>query len=160
MVKKKYDEIFNCDKCELFEICEAYDDIDCIYAKRNNSKNDKSNYSREFFLGIVLTLFGFVLLLPYDTLKSHGYGLLLHVASEGVWGSFCFIVGIFQLYSTFMIKSRFIKILTLSLETFIWSFIGTMFLVNDLAIGNTMNTACTTYLSLAGLALYTARKLG
>lgn len=151
-----------CDVCELHDICIEHDNFECIYAKRCTAKNDDDKHTKPIgiFLALVLTLYGFILLLPYDTLVAHGYWYILRIANENTWGGICFAVGLIQFYSVFITKKKFIKVLSLSLQTFIWSFIGTMFLVNDIAFSdNTINTAFATYLCLAGLSLYTARRL-
>jgi hypothetical protein len=148
---------FDCNDCEFNEICHEFD-LDCIYQNRNNSIQYKLTRPIEMFLSIVLTLYGFILLLPYHTLQSHGYDIVLSLAREEVWGTVCFSLGIIQFLVINLVKIKFIKALSLAVSAFVWSFIGSMFLVNDIIVG-TMNTACTTYLSLAGLSFYTAYRL-
>jgi hypothetical protein len=154
------DDYFHCDDCELYNLCKENSRLHCTISNTCDLNSGVSCTPIETFLGIISTLFGTVLLLPFDTFQSHAYHTLVELADEYIWGAVCLFVGILQLLTVIINKRRFFKVLSLTLQAFIWSFVGTMLLVNDLILGGTLNTGVTTYLTIAGLALYTAYRLG
>jgi hypothetical protein len=155
----KRNSCFNCDDCELQGVCNSVASSNCIFEIGCKMKKSASCFPIQIFLGVIATLFGIVLLLPYHTFKSHAYLTMLQIANENIWGMTCLMVGLFQLYVILTSKSKIFMVISLSLQAFVWSFVGTMLLVNDLILGNTINTGFTTYMTIAGLALYTSYRL-
>lgn len=155
--KKKYTI---CEDCELSNLCIIDKRVNCMISSNCNSKKKASCTPIGMFLGIISMLFGTVLLFPYHTFDNNElYTAMYKVSTEEKWGIVCFLLGLFQIYITNTPKRKNLKIISLSLQTFLWTFIGTMFLINDLILGHSLNVAFTTYLSLAGLSLYTAYKM-
>lgn len=111
----------------------------------------------ETFLIAHMMTFGIVLLLPNNTFDSPLYKNMAFIAKEEYWGILCVLIALFQLLSMMLDKKR-MKIISLSATTFIWSSIGTMFLVEGITRG--VFSTGVTYLVIAILSLWLSYKIG
>ena len=112
----------------------------------------------ETFLIILTVVFGFVLLMPTHTFDNRAYATMNSLASENVWALISLSIATTQFFSM-VYKNKKMKIISLCLVSFFWSFIGSMFFINDIVTG-TLNTAFGTYLCIAGFSLWLSYTVG
>ena len=111
----------------------------------------------ETFLIAHMMSFGVVLLLPNDTFASPLYRNMAYIAPEEYWGMLCIFISLFQLFSM-LHDEKALKITSLIATSFIWSSIGTMFLIEGIVTG--VYSTGITYLCVAILSLWLSYKIG
>lgn len=111
----------------------------------------------ETYFIVHMMTFGLILLYPSNTFSNPVYHTMSLIAKEEYWGVLCVLISLIQLFSM-LIENRNMKIISLSLTTFLWSSIGTMFLIESV-ITNLWNTGIT-YICIAGFALWLAHTIG
>lgn len=130
--------------------------------KKSNSNCIKSNDGCKVignFLLLTTIFFGLSFLLPYDTFANNSsYSTMSYIADESIWGMFYIIAGII-LFIAMRTNNSKLKICGFTIQTFIWSFTGTMFLISNLNCGY-IGTGCFTYLNMAGLSYYMTYMIG
>lgn len=113
----------------------------------------------ERFLNILMFLFGVFLLLPYETFSNQNYSGMKMIANENIWGTICILIVVYMLIIRNMkIPIRY-KIIGFSIQTALWSFVGTMLLISNF-INHNVSTGGSTYLCIAGLSLYVTYIMG
>jgi hypothetical protein len=112
----------------------------------------------ETFLAIQMGVFGGVLLHPSELFSVNpSYTAMSMLAPEWVWAFICIMASV-TLFISMLFRHKRMEILSLSAVTFIWLFIGMMFVVTFLQTG-VLSTGVT-YLPVAGFALWLAYKVG
>jgi hypothetical protein len=82
---------------------------------------------------------------------------MANLASEVEWGLLCMFISLIQFIAMIKGKNN-LKIFSLSLLTFVWSFIATTFVVSSIT-QKVINTGIT-YFIIAGFALWLAYTIG
>jgi hypothetical protein len=102
-------------------------------------------------------VFGLILLLPNNTFDNRAYEPMSLVAREEIWGIALILVSLFQLYSMIQ-KEKKLKIASLSITSFVWSGVATMFLISSIQSG--IYSTGITYYVTSLFAFWLSYKIG
>lgn len=111
----------------------------------------------ETFLIGYLATYGLTFLAPKETFSNPVYNTMKNIANEEYWGILFLLVALIQLIAMLENNSN-LKIFGLSLSIFLWSSVGTMFVLNSITTG--VISTGVNYMWLAVLSLFLIRKIG
>lgn len=111
----------------------------------------------ETFLSGYLATYGLTFLAPAQTFSNPAYNTMKNIASEEYWGVLFVLVALIQLAG--MLKNnKNMKLIGLSLSIFLWSSVGTMFILGSISTGVLVTGV--NYIWLALLSLFLIAKIG